>query len=44
MKVSNLIQQSYIDAQNKGLGEESTLAIAKLQEEISGVEIRDSTG
>ena len=44
MKVSNLIQQSYINAQNKGLGEESNHAIAKLQEEISGVEIRDNTG
>ena len=42
MKVSNLIQQSYINAQNKGLGQESTLAIAKLQEEISGVEIRNN--
>ena len=40
MKVSNLVQQCYIDAQNKGWGQESTLAIAKLQEEISGVKIR----
>ena len=40
MKISNLVQQCYIDAQNKGWGQESTLAIAKLQEEISGVEIR----
>ena len=41
MKVSNLIQQTYINAQNNGLGQESTLAIAKLQEEISGVKIRN---
>ena len=40
MDVSNLIQQKYVEAQNKGLGGQSTVAIAKLQEERAGVEIR----
>ena len=40
MDVSNLIQQKYVEAQNKGWGGQSTVAIAKLQEERAGVEIR----
>ena len=40
MDVSNIVQQKYIEAQNRGWGEKSTLAVAKLQEEKSGVEIR----
>ena len=40
MRVSNLIQQEYVNAQNQGLGSEATHAIAVLQEERSGVEIR----
>ena len=40
MRVSNLIQQEYVNAQNQGLGSDATHAIAVLQEERSGVEIR----
>ena len=40
MEVSNLIHQKYVEAQNKGWGGQSTTAIAKLQEERAGVEIR----
>ena len=40
MDVSNLIHQKYVEAQNRGWGEQSTTAIAKLQEERAGVEIR----
>ena len=40
MDVSNLIQQKYVEAQNRGWGGQSTTAIAKLQEERAGVEIR----
>ena len=40
MDVSNLIQQKYVEAQKKGWGGQSTVAIAKLQEERAGVEIR----
>ncbi|MFL2803960.1 MAG: NAD(P)-dependent oxidoreductase [Dehalococcoidia bacterium] len=40
MEVSNLIHQKYIEAMNKSLGKEVSLAIVKLQEEKSGVKIR----
>ena len=40
MDVSNLIHQKYVEAQNRGWGGQSTTAIAKLQEERAGVEIR----
>ena len=40
MEVSNLAHQKYVEAQNKGWGGQSTTAIAKLQEERAGVEIR----
>ena len=40
MEVSNLVHQKYVEAQNKGWGGQSTTAIAKLQEERAGVEIR----
>ena len=40
MEVSNLVHQKYVEAQNKGWGGQSTPAIAKLQEERAGVEIR----
>ena len=43
MDISNIVQQKYIEAQNKGWGEESTLSVAKLQEEKSGVEIRSKS-
>ena len=40
MEVSNLVHQKYVEAQNNGWGGQSTTAIAKLQEERAGVEIR----
>ena len=40
MEVSNLVHQKYVEAQNKEWGGQSTTAIAKLQEERAGVEIR----
>ena len=40
MEVSNLVHQKYVEAQNKGWAGQSTTAIAKLQEERAGVEIR----
>ena len=43
MDISNIVQQKYIEAQNRGWGEESTLSVAKLQEEKSGVEIRTNS-
>ena len=41
MEISNVVQQRYVEAQNKGWGSESTVAVAKLQEEKSGIEIRE---
>ena len=41
MEISNVVQQRYVEAQNKGLGSESTIAVAKLQEEKSGITIRE---
>jgi 3-hydroxyisobutyrate dehydrogenase len=40
MEISNVVQQRYVEAQNKGLGSESTIAVAKIQEEKTGIEIR----
>ena len=43
LDISNLVQQKYIEAQNRGWGEQSTLAVAKLQEEKSDTKIRSKT-
>jgi 3-hydroxyisobutyrate dehydrogenase-like beta-hydroxyacid dehydrogenase len=40
MEMANLAQQRYIDAQNKGWGRLSAGAVARVQEERAGVEIR----
>ena len=40
MDLANLVQQRYIDAQNKGLGRLTAVAVARVQEERAGVEIR----
>lgn len=40
MELSNLVQQRYIDAQNRGYGREAAGAVAKVQEDRAGVEIR----
>ena len=40
MELANLVQQRFIEAQNRGLGKMSHGAVARIQEERSGVEIR----
>ena len=40
MEVSNVVQQRYIAAQNKGWGRQASGAVAKIQEERAEVEIR----
>ena len=40
MELSNLVQQRYIQAQVRGWGRLSAGAVARVQEERSGVEIR----
>jgi len=40
MEMSNIAQQRYIDAQNKGWGRLAAGAVARVQEERSGVEIK----
>lgn len=40
MELSNLVQQRYIDGQNKGFGREAAGAVAKVEEERAGVQIR----
>ena len=40
MEMSNIAQQRYIAGQNKGWGREAAGAVAKVQEERAGVEIR----
>ena len=40
MEMSNVAQQRYIAGQNKGWGREAAGAVAKVQEERAGVEIR----
>jgi ribosomal protein L13 len=40
MEMSNIAQQRYIDAQNKGWGRLASGAVARVQEERAGVEIR----
>jgi 3-hydroxyisobutyrate dehydrogenase-like beta-hydroxyacid dehydrogenase len=42
MEMSNIAQQRYIDAQNKGWGRLAAPAVVRVQEERSGVEIRQS--
>ena len=42
MEMSNIAQQKYIDAQNKGWGRLAAGAVARVQEERSGVEIKPS--
>ena len=42
MELANLVQQRYIDAQNRGWGRLSAGAVARLQEERAGVEVRAS--
>ena len=41
MEMSNIAQARYINAQNKGWGRQAAGAVAKIQEERSGVEIRE---
>ena len=41
MELANLAQQRYILAQNKGWGKLSSGAVARIQEEMAGVEIRE---
>ena len=41
MDLSNLVQQKYIEAQNKGFGSESATAVIKIQEEKSKINIRN---
>ena len=40
MELANLAQQRYILAQNRGWGKLSSGAVARVQEEMAGVEIR----
>ena len=40
MEVSNLVQQRYINAQNMGFGKLASGAVARVQEERAGVEVR----
>lgn len=40
MELSDLVQQRYIDAQNRGWGNLTYNAVIRIQEEIAGVEIR----
>jgi len=40
MELANLVQQRYIDGQNKGWGRLAAGAVARVQEERAGVEIR----
>ena len=42
MEISNLVQQKYIEAQNKGFGTNSATAVIKIQEEKSKVSIRNT--
>ena len=42
MELSNLVQQRYIDAQNRGWGRMASGAVAQIQEERAGVQIRAS--
>ena len=42
MEISNLIQQKYIHAQNRGWGKRDFPAVSKIQEERADVEIRSS--
>jgi 3-hydroxyisobutyrate dehydrogenase len=42
MEMSNIAQQRYITAQNEGLGRQAAGAVAKLQEERAGIEVRSS--
>jgi len=42
MEVSNIVQQRYIAGQNRGWGRLAAGAVARVQEERSGVEIRTS--
>jgi 3-hydroxyisobutyrate dehydrogenase-like beta-hydroxyacid dehydrogenase len=40
MELANLVQQQYITAQNRGWGEFAYHAVARIQEEWAGIEIR----
>ena len=40
MELCNLAQQRYIDAQNRGWGKLASVAVARVQEERAGVELR----
>lgn len=40
MELANLVQQRYIDAQNRGWGKLASPAVARVQEERAGAEIR----
>ena len=40
MDISNLVQQRYIDGQNSGWGRLAAGAVARVQEERAGVEVR----
>ena len=42
MEISNLVQQKYVEAQNRGWGADSSISIARLQEERAGIEIRQN--
>ena len=42
MEISNLVQQKYGEAQNRGWGADSSISIARLQEERAGIEIRQN--
>ena len=40
MEISNLVQQRYIDGQNRGWGRTASGSVARIQEERAGVEVR----
>ena len=42
MEISNLVQQKYVEAQNRGWGADSSISIVRLQEERAGIEIRQN--
>ena len=42
MEISNLVQQKYVEAQNRGWGADSSISIARLQEERAGIDIRQN--
>ena len=44
MEMSNISQQRYIDGQNRGFGRMAAGAVAMVQEERAGVEIRPTSG